>query len=103
LKLHGYSKWSTANTNTLPIAVAYPRSTVEVSTIAKICHKYRVPIIPCSRLSSLEGNFSAPYERDKVERCVKNIVARALEMEGTCTGEHGVGIVKKEALLIEVG
>lgn len=61
LKLHGYSEWSSSNIDTLPVAVAYPKSTDEVSTIAKICHKYRVPIIPCSGLSSLEGNFSAPY------------------------------------------
>jgi D-lactate dehydrogenase (cytochrome) len=45
----------------LPVAVAYPRSTDEVSQIAKICCKYRVPIIPFSGGSSLEGNFSAPY------------------------------------------
>lgn len=43
------------------MAVAYPRSTEQVSTIARICHKYRVPIIPYSGGSSLEGNFSAPF------------------------------------------
>lgn len=43
------------------MAVAYPRSTDQVSIIAHICYKYRVPIIPYSGGSSLEGNFSAPY------------------------------------------
>lgn len=43
------------------MAVAYPRSTEQVSTIARICYKYRVPIIPYSGGSSLEGNFSAPF------------------------------------------
>ena len=43
------------------MAVAYPKSTAQVSQIAKICYKYRVPIIPFSGGSSLEGNFSAPY------------------------------------------
>jgi D-lactate dehydrogenase (cytochrome) len=61
LKLHGFSEWSSTNIETLPVAVAYPKSTAEVSTIAKICNKYRVPIIPYSGGSSLEGNFSAPY------------------------------------------
>ncbi|KAI0011380.1 FAD-linked oxidase-like protein [Xylariaceae sp. FL0662B] len=58
---HGYSEWSTTNPDNLPVAVAYPRSTEQVSSIARICHKYRVPIIPYSGGSSLEGNFSAPY------------------------------------------
>jgi D-lactate dehydrogenase (cytochrome) len=61
LKLHGFSEWSSTNIETLPVAVAYPKSTAEVSTIAKICNKYRVPIIPYSGGSSLEGNFSAPH------------------------------------------
>jgi len=61
LHSHGYSEWSTSNPEGLPVAVAYPRSTEQVSTIARICHRYRVPIIPYSGGSSLEGNFSAPY------------------------------------------
>ncbi|KAL2257486.1 hypothetical protein VTK26DRAFT_110 [Humicola hyalothermophila] len=61
LHAHGYSEWSTTNPEGLPVAVAYPRSTEQVSAIARICHKYRVPIIPYSGGSSLEGNFSAPF------------------------------------------
>ncbi|OAA43396.1 D-lactate dehydrogenase [Beauveria brongniartii RCEF 3172] len=61
LTTHGYSEWSTVNPETLPVAVAYPRSTEDVATIARICHKHRVPLIPYSGGTSLEGNFSAPY------------------------------------------
>ncbi|TVY48111.1 D-lactate dehydrogenase [cytochrome], mitochondrial [Lachnellula occidentalis] len=61
LKIHGYSEWSSTNIDGLPVAVAYPKTTAEVSKIAKICYKYRVPIIPFSGGTSLEGNFSAPY------------------------------------------
>lgn len=61
LHAHGYSEWSTTNPEGLPVAVAYPRSTEQVSMVARICHKYRVPIIPYSGGSSLEGNFSAPF------------------------------------------
>lgn len=56
-----------------------------------------------------DGNFhesiiyNPKEERDKVETCVKNMVKRALEMEGTCTGEHSIGWGKKESLLWEVG
>lgn len=34
---------------------------------------------------------------------VHNMVATALEMEGTCTGEHGIGLGKKESLVQELG
>ncbi|KAI1738114.1 putative D-lactate protein [Xylaria scruposa] len=61
LHAHGYSEWSTVNPDGLPVAVAYPRSTEQVSVIARICHKYHVPIIGYSGGSSLEGHFSAPY------------------------------------------
>ncbi|KAH7126900.1 D-lactate dehydrogenase mitochondrial precursor [Dendryphion nanum] len=61
LHLHGYSEWSSINIDQLPVAVAYPKSTEEVSQLAKICHKYRIPMIPYSGGSSLEANFSAPF------------------------------------------
>jgi D-lactate dehydrogenase (cytochrome) len=58
-----------------------------------------------------DGNFhesilydaSDPEQRKKVEDCVYRMVDRALEMEGTCTGEHGVGVGKKGSLVKELG
>ncbi|KAF2724689.1 D-lactate dehydrogenase mitochondrial precursor [Polychaeton citri CBS 116435] len=61
LHRHGYSEWSSINIEQLPVAVAYPKNTNEVSQIVKFCHKYKIPIIPYSGGSSLEANFSAPY------------------------------------------
>lgn len=58
---HGFSEWSSINVDQLPVAVAYPKSTEEVSRIAKICHKFKVPMVPYSGGSSLEANYSAPY------------------------------------------
>lgn len=52
---------------------------------------------------SIMYNRQDPEEREKVETCVKNMVKRAIDMEGTCTGEHSVGWGKKESLLLEVG
>ncbi|KAH7121476.1 hypothetical protein EDB81DRAFT_666239 [Dactylonectria macrodidyma] len=63
LKAHGYSEWSSINIDRLPVAVAFPSSTEQVSEIAKICTKYRVPMsqLPYSGGSSVEGHFSAPF------------------------------------------
>ncbi|EON67702.1 D-lactate dehydrogenase (cytochrome) [Coniosporium apollinis CBS 100218] len=61
LRVHGYSEWSSINIDQLPVAVAYPKSTEEVSKIATVCYRYKIPMIPYSGGSSLEANFSAPY------------------------------------------
>jgi len=58
-----------------------------------------------------DGNFhesilydnTDPKERAAVEKCVHDMVDRALEMEGTCTGEHGIGLGKKDSLFKELG
>lgn len=61
LHRHGYSEWSSVNIDQLPVAVVYPKSTEEVSKLAKVCSKYKIPMIPYAGGSSLEANFSAPF------------------------------------------
>jgi D-lactate dehydrogenase (cytochrome) len=41
---HGYSEWSSINIDQLPVAVAYPQSTEQVSQIAKVCLEYKIPM-----------------------------------------------------------
>ena len=58
-----------------------------------------------------DGNFhfgylldpAAPAERETAEQLNRQLVARALRLGGTCTGEHGVGIHKMGFLLDEAG
>ncbi len=40
----------------LPIGVAFPESTEEVSEIVKVCNTYQIPIVPFGMGSSLEGH-----------------------------------------------
>ncbi|KAL4997666.1 hypothetical protein BDV10DRAFT_169290 [Aspergillus recurvatus] len=61
LQRHGFSEWSSVNADRLPVAIAYPSSTDDVSEIARVCNKYKMPMVPYSGGSSLEANFSAPY------------------------------------------
>jgi D-lactate dehydrogenase (cytochrome) len=42
-------------------------------------------------------------EHDIAEELVHRMVKRAIEMEGTATGEHGVGLVKRDYLEHELG
>jgi D-lactate dehydrogenase (cytochrome) len=42
-------------------------------------------------------------ERKQAEELVHRMVKRAVEMEGTVTGEHGVGLVKRDYLNHELG
>ncbi|MCJ1309645.1 D-lactate ferricytochrome c oxidoreductase [Agyrium rufum] len=55
-----------------------------------------------------DGNFHAiilfnEKERKIAEDVVHRMVKRAVEMEGTVTGEHGVGMVKRDYLTHELG
>lgn len=42
-------------------------------------------------------------ERKTAEQIVHRMVKRAVEMEGTVTGEHGVGLIKRDYLEHELG
>lgn len=44
IELHGHSDWSTSNSSGRPVAIVYPRTTEEVSQIARICNKHNVPM-----------------------------------------------------------
>jgi D-lactate dehydrogenase (cytochrome) len=58
-----------------------------------------------------DGNFHfgylldphKPEEHEIAEQLNQSLVARALRLEGTCTGEHGVGLHKMDFLLTETG
>ena len=46
---------------------------------------------------------AAATERAKAEGLAKRVSLRAIAMGGTCTGEHGIGVHKLEALVAEHG
>ena len=58
-----------------------------------------------------DGNFHVqmlldpdnPAEFDEAESINRRLVERALEMDGTCTGEHGVGMHKMQFMQLEHG
>jgi len=58
-----------------------------------------------------DGNFhvaylidpAIPQERETAERLNQQLVQRALRLDGTCTGEHGIGLHKMGFLVDEAG
>jgi D-lactate dehydrogenase (cytochrome) len=58
-----------------------------------------------------DGNFHFGYlidpnnaaERETAETLNHKLVQRALSLEGTCTGEHGIGLHKIDFLVTEAG
>jgi D-lactate dehydrogenase (cytochrome) len=56
-----------------------------------------------------DGNFHAmplmsnDEDLEKAREVVHRMVKRAIALDGTCTGEHGVGVGKKEYLVEELG
>lgn len=61
LEQHGYSDWSTSNTDVRPVSIVRPASTAHVSAVAAICTRHKVPMVPYGAGSSVEGNFSSPF------------------------------------------
>ena len=89
---------------------------VPISRLAECIAKTKALLATSSLVPSIlghvgDGNFHVvfpidPIMRDELteaQRLSDQIVDIALEMDGTCTGEHGVGIGKRDALEKEHG
>jgi D-lactate dehydrogenase (cytochrome) len=89
---------------------------VPISRLAECVHEtmedVKDYIAPVPLLGHVgDGNFhlmflvdpNKPEETELAKTFNKRLVERALRMEGTCTGEHGVGMGKQASLRAELG
>ncbi|MFP3798263.1 MULTISPECIES: FAD-binding oxidoreductase [Paraburkholderia] len=89
---------------------------VPISRLAECVAETEVDLkasaLPCPIVGHVgDGNFHVailidpdkPDEIDEAERLNHRIVQRAIRMDGTCTGEHGVGLHKMDFLVEEHG
>lgn len=86
---------------------------VPMSRLADIIDETKADISRSGLLGSIvghvgDGNFHSiilynDAEHAVAEEVVHRMVKRAIEMEGTATGEHGVGLVKRDYLEHEIG
>ncbi len=89
---------------------------VPISRLAECVHEtmddVKSYIAPVPLLGHIgDGNFhlmflvdpKKPAELEQAKALNKRLVERALSMEGTCTGEHGIGLGKQSSLVAELG
>jgi D-lactate dehydrogenase (cytochrome) len=89
---------------------------VPISRLAECVHEtmedVKSYIAPVPLLGHIgDGNFhlmllvdpAKPEETEIAKTFNKRLVERALRMEGTCTGEHGVGMGKMDSMRLELG
>ncbi|CAN7555899.1 FAD-binding protein [Phenylobacterium sp. LjRoot219] len=100
-----------------PGAVGWPTDVcVPISRLAECISATKADLetasIPATIVGHVgDGNFHVifvldpdkPEERVEAERLNAALVARALAMDGTCTGEHGIGVGKMDCLEQELG
>jgi glycolate oxidase len=91
------------------ICVPVNRVAQALRNIQNIGAKYNVPIVTYGHIG--DGNLHAapvidpnePMELEKVKKIADEIHRMALELEGTTTGEHGVGLVRPQYMEEELG
>ncbi|KAL3477420.1 FAD-linked oxidase-like protein [Aspergillus californicus] len=103
LEYHGYSEISTSHCLARPVAVVTPKSTEEVSTIAKICSQYKIPMIPFGAGSSVEGNFTAPYSGISIDFSQMNQIVAIHEEDMDVVVQPGVNWVDLNNTIKDTG
>jgi len=106
-----------AAVNVRPNAVGWGTDVcVPLGRLARCIAETKEDLKLCSVPSTIlghvgDGNFhvvfsidpNAPDEMREVKEINQRLVDRALAMDGTCTGEHGIGLGKQDALIKELG
>jgi len=77
--------------------------------VAKIARKYGllIPVVAHAGDGNLHPQIltdsSDKEEMERVMKAIDEISIKAVELEGTITGEHGIGIAKREIMPLEIG
>ena len=80
-----------------------------VREVAKIAKKFNllIPVVAHAGDGNLHPQILTDIrdkeEMKRVEKAIDEISVKAVELGGTLTGEHGIGIAKREILPLELG
>jgi len=86
-----------------PDAVAYVRTTREVSELVRICARHKVPIIPYGAGTSLEGHINAIHGGITFDFTQMNTIVRVSAEDLDCTVEAGVTRIQLNEYLRDMG
>ncbi|XP_072013138.1 probable D-lactate dehydrogenase, mitochondrial isoform X3 [Amphiura filiformis] len=89
---------------------------VPISELPSVIVETKEDLKQCSFIGTIvghvgDGNFHVlvafnpedPEEMKQVKEFTERVTSRALAVQGTCTGEHGIGLGKRHFLIEEVG
>jgi D-lactate dehydrogenase len=79
-----------------------------VEALDELSARYGIPIVNFGHAGN--GNLhvnllidpARPGEREKAERCLSEVFDRVLRLRGTLSGEHGVGLAKRDYVALEL-
>ncbi len=88
--------------------VVVPRSRIPelIKNVYRIADKYQLMVVNFGHAGdgNIHVNFMyEPHEEERVEKAVREVFELTLSLEGSVSGEHGIGWMKKEFLPMEVG
>ncbi len=88
--------------------VVVPRSRIPdlIKGVYEIAKKYDLMVVNFGHAGdgNIHVNFMyEPHEEEKVHRAVREVFEFTISLEGSISGEHGIGWMKKEFLPLEVG
>jgi D-lactate dehydrogenase (cytochrome) len=87
----------------LPDAVCFAQSTEEVSQILRICHKYRIPVVPFGTGTGLEGGTVAHKGGICVDTSRMNAIIQVNADDLDCTVQAGVTRKQLDSYLHDSG
>ena len=91
------------------VVVPVPQLSNLIDTLDKLSEKYQLPIVNFGHAGNGNLHVNIMYDaNDKKENenagiCLEEIFTEVLRLEGTLSGEHGIGLIKRDYIGKEVG
>lgn len=91
------------------IVVPVPNLAAFISSLDQLSSRYQLPIVNFGHAGNGNLHVNIMYDasdskqnRD-AQACLEDVFTQALKLDGTLSGEHGIGLVKKKYVGLELG